>query len=142
MDRKGAMGFPMRLTLAFILIALCIPSLSGMAAGFEEKTLESETDAQVGILLSAAGRTYYGGAGSSENVSLTIPAGFEISVGGEGTDAYSVCIYNNEGVVKTVYTDHPSIRFLGERIVLSGPCEVRLSCNDVSGTYGVQVGVA
>lgn len=78
---------------------------------------------------------WYAGAGSSEEVSVDITAGYTVRLGGEGADQWSYGILSGDDLLQKNYLDSPKIRFLSCTDV-SGHCTLRISCTN-SGGYGI-----
>ena len=141
MDRRGVIGFPMRLMLAAVLLALCTPVLAEMTEGFRDQTYENEAQCQTDKIREASASLYMSGPGASRVVSLDIPAGYSITLGGEGAQAYSVTILKGDEEVMTFYSEHPSYRFIETVGEISGHCELLLSCERHDGGCGIRAAV-
>lgn len=139
MDNRGVLGFPMRLGLAFTLIALCVPVLSEMTEGFRDSTDENELNSEISKIIAECDRLYYGGSGSVSTVEIKTVPGYEIVIGGENADAYSVRIFKGDSEVSQTYLEHPSVRFHGDEKRYSGNTELLLKCETVNGNYGITV---
>lgn len=139
MDNLGVQGFPMRLAVAFVLIALCAPVLAGAAEGFQEYSDTSGVSSELSRIVSVSDRIYYSGTGASETLELSIRAGYEIVVGGEGADAYSISIMKDGKCVERHRMENPEVRFAGEGLVLSGLCTIRMTCLYDEDGYGIGV---
>ena len=133
----------MRLGIAFLIIALFVPSIVTVMENYTEESELSQMRTQADVLLSSAADVWYAGSGSSETVSLALLSGYELHIGGSGGDAWSYSILKGDTVKEKSYTDSPKIRFLGEPTELTGHCEVVVtSAVDSDGTYGVKVTIA
>ena len=139
MDRRGVLGFPLRLGIAFLIIALFVPSLVSAVQGFQEESDMMDAEREADRVMGAAERVWYTGAGSSESVSVHTPAGSCIRIGGEGPEAWSYSVMKGDEVKETRYSESPKIRFIGDTIMLSGSSEVVLICDtDDDGIYGIR----
>ncbi len=138
-DRRGVIGLPVRLAVAVAVLSVCVPSLVYASETFEADADVSDASAEVEKMISAADTVYYSGCGSRCTVSVSIPPGCEVAVGGERQDAHTVRIIRNGEVAKTVYTDHPVIRFVGGPAVFSGSLDMVFECVGGGGVYGVRV---
>ena len=141
MDRRGVIGFPMRLMLAAVLLALCTPVLAEMTEGFRDQTYENEAQCQTDKIREASASLYMSGPGASRVVSLDIPAGYSITLGGEGAQAYSVTILKGVEEVMTIYNEHPSFRFIESMEDIAGHCDLLLTCERHDGGCGIRVAV-
>ena len=101
MDGKGVTGFPWRISLAFLLVALCVPPLAGLAEGFQD----------------------------------TLP-GYEITLGGEGAEAYCIKVSDPRGGETLTYMDRPAAKFLNT-VTLTGSCTLELVCQ-AEPEYGIR----
>jgi hypothetical protein len=135
MDRKGVTGFPWRISLAFLLVALCVPPLAGLAEGFQDTADNREIDSEVERITNSASTVYFGGAGTSLSLDLSILPGYEITLGGEGAEAYCIKITDPNGTETRTFMEHPAARFLNS-VTLSGPCTLDLVCHDEP-AYGI-----
>ncbi len=141
MDRRGITGFPMRLAVTAVILSLCVPVLAEMADGFREDACRTEALHQADIIDGCASSLFFSGPGSTRVVELQIPAGYELWVGGEGTDAYSVAVCRGDVPTDRVYMQHPSFRFTGGCVKLTGFVTLRLECQSVDGGCGIGVSV-
>lgn len=141
MDNRGVMGFPMRITLAVVLCSLCIPALMGVAEDYEERTCLNEIGSEMQKITASAVSVYYGGAGCNASVSIDVPAGYSLAIGGTDIDRYSMVILKGDVEVSRHYNETPAFRFLNEKLIVSGHTDLRLACEN-NGMYGVRVTVA
>lgn len=138
MDRCGMTGFPMRLTVAAILLSVCLPAIAGMADDFGGESSITDGESQARIIRETASSLYYSGPGSSKNVELRIPAGYEILIGGEGAQSYAVSVMKDGTAVSTGYMQYPAVRFSGGTEV-SGIVTLSLRCINVDGGCVIEV---
>ena len=141
MDRRGVIGFPMRLMLAAVLLALCTPVLAEVTEGFRDQTHESEALCQTEKIMGASASLYLSGPGASRVISLDIPSGYSIILGGDDAYAYSVSILKGDDAISTVFTEHPSIRFINTIRDISGHCDLLLICERDDGGCGIRAAV-
>ncbi|AGI47993.1 hypothetical protein TALC_01000 [Thermoplasmatales archaeon BRNA1] len=139
MDGRGVIGFPVRIGVAFLLVALCVPAISYAVDAFQESSELQRVDGEVDSIIEASGRIYFGGAGCSCTIDVHVEPGYEIWIGGEGPEAYSVSVVKGSSVRERTYAENPSVRFLGERMVLTGDSELLLECARIDGVYGIRV---
>ena len=143
MDGRGVLGFPLRLGIAFLIIALFIPSLIAAADHFNADSDMISVRSEAGRVLDSAERVWYSGDGSSETVDVSLPPGYVLRLGGEGADAWSYSILKGDEVLDKEYTDTPKIRFSGDGFTITGSSQIKLTCTVGSdGVYGVGVTVA
>lgn len=137
MDSKGVMGLPMRLALAFTIIALCTPALVGLAEDFSEKTETDDMEKEISGIGDAAKKAYLGGKGTVAKTDVELVPGYEIVLGGPGPDCHTIRLLRNGTEVSKSILEYPSVRFL-EVTNISGNCTLILECQ-ASGTYGLKV---
>ena len=139
MDCKGVTGFPMRLAVTAVILSLCTPILAEMADGFREHACETEAMRQISIIEDVSSSLYFNGPGASRVVDVCVPAGYELWVGGEGTDAFSVSLMYGDIPVRKVFMDHPSVAFSGDCFRITGKVTLKLECqhSDSGCTIGV-----
>ena len=143
MDRRGVLGFPLRLGIAFLIIALFVPSLVSAIQGFQEESDLLEAEKEADSVMDAAERVWYSGTGSSESVSVHTPPGYCLRLGGQGPEAWSYSILKGDEIRETKYTESPKIRFIDDGILISGSSEIVLTCDvDGNGTYGIRAAPA
>jgi len=134
------MGFPVRLAIAALIVALFVPSAISAAEYFTESSEITEARHVADSVVSAAGDAWYSGRGSVRDISIHVPSGYALEFGGDGVNAYSYRILKGDEVVETVYADSPRIRFLDGSCTLAGHCDLRITCgNDSDGNYGITV---
>ncbi|MCQ2078964.1 MAG: hypothetical protein MJZ38_02770 [archaeon] len=141
MDRRGVMGFPLRLGLAFTLLALCLPLLTTLAGDFQADVSGNGMHGEVERITRAADRVFYGGPGSTCVVDVTVAPGFSIVIGGDGADAYSISITRDGVETEKIYLEHPQVRFIGDARSIDSTSSLRITCVD-NPHYGVEVTAA
>ncbi len=139
MDRRGVTGFPMRLVVTAVILSLCVPVLAEAADGFKERTCEKEAMSQIEIIGDVSSSLFFCGPGSARAADLQIPAGYEIWIGGEGAEAFSITLAYGDSPVRKVYMDHPALSFAGGCTRITGQVSLRLEC--VTGELGCEIEV-
>ena len=136
MDGKGVTGFPWRISLAFLLVALCVPPLAGLAEGFQDTADGCEIQTEIEQITNSASTVYFGGAGTSLSIDLSILPGYEITLGGEGAEAYCIKVSDPRGGETLTYMDCPAAKFLNT-VTLTGSCTLELVC-EAEPEYGIR----
>ncbi len=136
MDGKGVTGFPWRISLAFLLVALCVPPLAGLAEGFQDTADGCEIQTEIEQITNCASTVYFGGAGTSLSIVLYILPGYEITLGGEGAEAYCIMVSDPRGGETLTYMDRPAAKFLNT-VTLTGSCTLELVCQ-AEPEYGIR----
>ena len=136
MDGKGVTGFPWRISLAFLLVALCVPPLAGLAEGFQDTADGCEIQTEIEQITNSASTVYFGGAGTSLSIALSLLPGYEITLGGEGAEAYCIKVSGPRGGETLTYMDRPAAKFLNT-VTLTGSCTLELVCQ-AEPEYGIR----
>ncbi len=119
------------------MIAVATPFVVSAIADFSEKCDLDGVNEQARTIIGSAERVWYAGAGSSEDISIDIEAGYTVRLGGIGADQWSYSILSGDDVLEKNYLDSPKIRFVSCTDV-SGHCSLRVACTNQDG-YGIMV---
>jgi len=143
MDRKGVMGLPFRLAIAFMIIALFAPSVISAAESFSKDTDMADMRNEAEKAEDLAKNLWFAGKGSEGSVSIKTAPGYSIRFGGDGADAWSYSIMDGDDIVEKHRMETPDVRFLGEGFTATGSCNLRMLCTlDADGNYGISVAYA
>jgi len=134
-------GFPMRLAVTFLILALFVPVAVGMLDGMEKDSSVSAARTEAEKISDTAKRAYYSGAGSTDTARISLSGGSCLVVGGDGSDSYCISILLGDTVVEKVYLQRPSVKFLGEPVYIMGIRTISVECVNDNGIYGVKVSV-
>ncbi len=140
LDRRGAIGLPVRLAVAFLILSVSVPVLTGVAADLEDGSSVASATQEAGRIADAVGRVYYMGEGSVRTVEVHLPPGCMLSLGGSGAGAYSIGVHLDDAERGRVYLERPPVRLLGEGIEVHGSTVLSVACLKSGGIYGVEVG--
>lgn len=127
MDRKGLIGMPIRLAVAFLVLALAVPLLVGMTEDLRDDVESSELSIQAGKVSDTAKKAYYAGAGSVFTVEISIDHHCMLVIGGVGSDAYTIRMMSDGDEVGRVFMDCPVVKFMDE-VSVSGAQTLMLEC--------------
>lgn len=122
----------MRLAVAAILLSVSLPALAGMADGFADGSSISEAESMAKTIKENASSLYYSGPGSTKNIEVRVPAGYEIRIGGVGAESYSVAVLKDGSAISVEYMQYPSVRFSG-CTVITGIVSLSLDCRNIDG---------
>ncbi len=122
-----------------LIIATVTPIVLNMADVAEHGMETSESMSEARTLADGISRAYYGGSGTTVTVSLSLPAGESLAIGGDGGDAYSIRILIDGEERERVLLQNPSVEILGGETEISGDAIVSLRCEVSEGVYGVRV---
>jgi len=134
-------GFPLRLAVTFLILALFVPVALGMVSDMEESSSAVSAKAEADKIADAAKRTYYSGVGSTDSVSISLSSRSCLIVGGEGSDSYCIAVLFDDKVMEKVYLQRPSVKFLGDELYLMGNATLSMKCVIKDGVYGVEVSI-
>ncbi|MFA6680250.1 MAG: hypothetical protein WCR96_07170 [Candidatus Methanomethylophilaceae archaeon] len=137
-DRKGVLGLPIKLMITMIILALSIPLIVEAMEDNEVNMMNSEMEQEVSKLKDAVSAVHYSGKGSSRTVDINVPAGCEISIGGTGTDAYSVRASFEGKQMFTAYFEKPIVMVPHEILITSG-CTLLLKSTYYDERAGIEV---
>ncbi len=137
-DRKGTMDLPVKLMITMVIITAFIPVLTNALDENRENMAETEMQQEIEKLKNAAAMVCYSGYGSARTVELDLPAGCEIWIGGEGSDAYSIrSVFNGKEVSKD-YFERPSLK-VPDEMCINGRVSLKLTSFDCGGSSGLKV---
>lgn len=126
-DTRGVIGLPIKILVIMIVLAVAVPVVINAAENGEKSMKETEMNMEISKITDAVSVVYYSGIDSQRTVNVNIPAGCEISLGGEGEDAFSIrSIYNGE-IISTKYFDKPQIA-IENNLFLSGSVSLCVKC--------------
>lgn len=139
LDRKAALGMPVRLTAVFLVLSLSIPLIANSMENTKTDMAAIELDNEISRIVDAASIVYFSGKGASKTVSVDVPEGCEIALGYESGDEYRIKGYRNGSKIAEVCLESPAFPIIGG-LLLSGNCDVVLKNVDVyGGGHGVEV---
>lgn len=142
MNDSGVLGMPLRIMISLMVIALMVPALVAMADDMGMAADEAEGESLAEQVADASARAYLSGVGSSVALSMDIPFGRSLAIGGDGADAYTIRIYSNGELTGKFVLDSPPIRLLCPETVLEGDADLLLEAVPHEGRLCVAVTVA
>ena len=143
MDGRGVLGLPLRIAIAFLIIALFAPSLVNVAESFRDDSDMAEMRNEADKAESLAEELWFAGKGSTGTVELHMQQGYSLTFGGTGADAWSYSIMKGDSVREKHFMETPDVRFLGEVFTATGSCVLTMECtSDEEGNYGIRTGYA
>ena len=125
-DRGGIMSLPVKLMITMLIIALSVPMLTNALENNQEDMATAEMAQEAETFRNAATLAHYSGNGCSRTVEIDLPAGCEMYVGGEGSDAYSIRMIYNGVLVSTEYFESPVLR-IGQEMTFTGHMTLKLT---------------
>ena len=123
------MSLPIKLMVTMTIIAISLPALTGIMDDSERGIADAEMGQEVERFMNAAMLAHRSGDGSSRTVSISLPAGCELCVGGEGGDAFCVRSVYNGGIVSKNYFETPVLKIC-KQMTFSGNMTLKLTSVD------------
>lgn len=142
MNDSGVLGMPLRIMISLMVIALMVPALVAMADDMGMAADEAEGESLAEQVADASARAYLSGVGGSVALSMDIPFGRSLAIGGDGADAYTIRIYSDGELTGKIVLDSPPIRLLCPETVLEGDADLLLEAVSHEGRLCVAVTVA
>ena len=139
-DRRGVMSLPIRLMITMMIIAISVPVLSDAMENNQENMAGAEMNHESEKFMNAANLAHFSGNGCSRTVEINLPAGCEMCVGGEGSDAYSIRMVYNGKIVSTNYFESPVLKITDE-MTFTGRITLKLTNVETGGTPRIEVTV-
>ncbi len=127
-DERGIMSLPIKLMITMVIIALSIPMLTDALDHNQEDVAAAEMTQEADKIKNAACLAHFSGTGCSRTVEISLPAGCEMCVGGEGSNAYSIRMVYNGNLVSTEYFESPVLK-INQEITLTGHMTLKLTSN-------------
>jgi len=139
-NKKGVMSLPIKLMVTMMIIAVSLPALTGIMDDSERGMADAEMGQEAERFMNAAVLAHRSGDGSTRTVSISLPAGCELCVGGEGSDAFCVrSVYNGE-IVSKDYFETPVLK-INEQMTFSGNVTMKLTSVDSEDVPEIEVTV-
>ena len=139
-DRRGIMSLPIKLMVTALVITISLPLLTNVMGDSERSMADAEMDQEVTKFMKAAELAHRSGDGSSRTVSISLPAGCEMCVGGDGSDAFCVrSVYNGE-IVSKHYFETPVLK-ITEQMIFTGKVTLKLTSNEAGDIPEIEVTV-
>ena len=117
------LSMPVKLTVSFILIMVCVSTVSDIVPEAEDGIVMAQMESKAGDLHRYVSGMYYSNSGEAKTVYMSIPSSGCLMIGGEGSDAYRIRIVVDDEVRSVVFLDRPAIA-VRDTVVLSGDCTV------------------
>ena len=123
-------GMPLKLMVSFLIISLVLPSVGMMVSEVREDLSSQDLDAETDRIVECIYRTYRSGTGATESVTVDIPPGGSILIGGTGIDSHTVRVCHEGEVVETIGLDRAPVRLSEALMELTGRCTVTFQCTE------------
>jgi len=139
LDKKGVMGLPLRLAMAFLILSLSVPAVLYTVEDLKDDINVSILHREASKLSDALSQAYYSGEGGGCTVEISIKGDSRLTVGGEGKNAYSIGIFINDAEKERIYLQRPSVKIFGDPLDISGNRTLYCKGTIHNGVYGVEV---
>ena len=140
--RKAMIGFPMRLAVAFLILSISLPVITGMAEDLKDDNRVGSTTAEGQKISHAISKVYYSGGGSIRTVEVSIDSHCFVKVGGAGSQCYSIGVYLEDMEKGRIYLQRPPVKIVGDGVEISGDTLGSVKCVRMADGCGVEVSVA
>ena len=139
MNRKAVISLPIRLMVVFLILAISMPALVNVLEENERSSSISSMEHEFSRFTDSVAKAHYSGINSTRTFTITVPDKCEVSIGGSGTDAYSIRGTYDGNVVLIRYMEQPAIMLISEVKLESGVYElvIRSVLNDGKGAVEV-----
>ena len=134
------MSLPIKLMVTALVITISLPLITNVMDDSERSMADAEMDQEVVKVMKAAKLVHRSGNGSSRTVSISLPAGCEMCVGGNGSDVFCVrSVYNGE-IVSKHYFETPVLK-ITEQMIFTGKVTLKLTSNETGDVPEIEVTV-
>lgn len=123
------MSIPVKLTVSFILVALCVSTVSTMVPQTEEDLIIESLKEDGDMLKDYAIATYHSSTGDRRTIHVSIPAHCAVMMGGDGTDMHVIRLLMDGETVHRIYLDNPLVSIVGD-VTIEGDMMVSMVRTD------------
>jgi hypothetical protein len=131
---------PIRLTVIFLILALTVPVIVGMAENLEKDAERSDLSVQAKIISDTARKTYYAGVGGMFTADISVNHNCRLDIGGESSDSYAIKMFRADEDVGMIVMDRPPVRIV-EPLSLTGNLTLKFECVSYNEKTAVKVSV-
>lgn len=125
-DKRGVLDLPVKLMVVMIILALFLPMVANAVESNEKSMARNEMEQETNKFIDSVRMVHFSGKGSVKTVQISLPAGCEMVVGGDGSNAYAVCECFKGNELNKRFVESPAIKFNG-KTTLTGECTVTLT---------------
>jgi len=106
-NRKAVMDLPLRLTVVMLVISLTVPMALSVMQEQESAAAKQALERSAQGIINAAITVHYGGTGSMRSLTVDLPSGCMLEIGGpEGsTESYSIRCYFHGNLISIRYLE-------------------------------------
>ena len=125
--------------IVFLILSISVPVLLGAMEHGREDSAASEMEKEFGRLHDAISKAHYSGIGSERTITVTVPDGCAVEMGGEAGDAYSLRGSYNGSVIVTRYMERPAIMLMFDGTLESGKHTLIITSVTIDGKAAAEV---
>jgi len=133
------MDLPIRLMVVFLLLSISVPLVANAMEQNKENTMEAVMEHEIGRLYDSIIIVYYSGTGSSRTVSINIPSGCEMYIGGDGSNSYSIRSSFKGSSGPSRYMETPNVELLSGETLYEGRHDLSLLSVMKDGKAAVEI---
>lgn len=133
------MDIPVKLIVVFLVLSISFPMIMNAVDRNEEVTAVNEMEYEFTRFADAVTSVHYSGEGSMRSVTLDVPEGCTVQIGGEGADAYSIRGRYHDGNDTVRYMEVPPIMFVSELHLMDGEHVITVTSVTYNGKAAVAV---
>ena len=118
---RGVISLPIRLMIVFLILAISMPALMNVLEDNERSSTATAMEYEFSRFADSAAKAHYSGIGSTRSLTMDVPSGCEVFIGGDGTEAYMLRgTYRGETVIVR-YMEQPPLALLPSFDGVVGP---------------------
>lgn len=125
--------------VVFLIISISLPLVINVMEDNKETSAASALEHEFGRFYDAASVVHYSGIDSTRTITLNVPEGCGISIGGDGVDAYSLRGTYEEKEVAVRYMEQPRIMLVFGEILTEGKHTLEIRSLVIDGKAAVEV---
>lgn len=141
-DKKGVIDLPVKLMVIVLIVSLSVPLIANAVERGESNNAGNLMNSEIDRIFNAVAAVHYSGTGATRTVSVDLPDGCELNIpGGSGSESYVIKMMFKGHDSGTRYMDRPPVKFLTDRVTISGSCVLLITSCTVNGNSAVRVDI-
>lgn len=138
MDKRGVIDLPLKLMVSVLIIGMMLPTTIALTDRMMDEVDVQEIESCAESLKRDLVRTYYDGIGGSRTVTLNIPTGYSMAIGGENEE-YVIRMMENGEIISRMYLDSPPFPIVGGELILENNCVLSMKAVVSGSVIGLEV---